>query len=69
MAIALDVAGELGLPELDVAVRSSKVLGATVPEASINEHHNPRRGEDYVWAATQAWYGGEVLAETKAATV
>lgn len=38
LAIALPVAGDLGVPEFPILPRSRSVLRAAVPEAAVHEH-------------------------------
>ena len=57
MAIALDVALDLVTPILTVPLRDMTVFCTTVPEATIDEHRYPRRGEQNVRFAAKAGIG------------
>lgn len=65
-SVAGNVAVELGTPPIPVVARQRAVVGAAVPEASVDEDRDFRSGECKVWATGKPWV---VHTEPQAAAV
>jgi hypothetical protein len=69
VAVALDVAVELGVPPAAVVFRPGAVLRARVPEAAVDIHRDPEPREDEVGASAQPGKWGSVDVVAASATV
>lgn len=66
VAVALNVAGELGRPPICIGFRDRAVVGTCVPEATVYEHRYALSSEYDVRRAPQARQGSSIHAITQA---
>jgi hypothetical protein len=67
LAVTLHVSLQLGRPPLSVAARRTKVLGALMPEAPVDEDRHARTSEDNIRPAPNTRQRLNVLAEAETA--